>query len=428
MAEGCGGRVFVALLLLVLTLVVCFLNRGIINPISITLAVLTLSTGLASLRLFGLYDFDSIAAKMIVVGSVSVFAGAVLAQVAVPSRARSAELPKNQDDLIRYSWLNFALAASIVAILIARWQQLQILATGGTLADVRISYLGYGGLTATVDLLDRVLVGPVATVALPIFLWSVLRRRVNAIFGVLFICVVVLNQLTSGGRFVFLYAGVMILALLSRSGSLHLRTVRARVLFAILCVAIVVFTLARGNSLLFEAYTYLSVPVPLLAHWTSAVDDMNIQTFGGSFFYGILTLLFRLSEAAGHPIGSDVSMAVALPQEYWVELLPGRYFNAFVTMFYYFFLDFRWVGVVAGGVAWGLIGQSAYRRMWTSSLRATFFGLLMLQVAIMTFVRWEFSNGSLVIGLFMLLLFVKSQRVRRKVPSSVGRDVLWRRV
>jgi oligosaccharide repeat unit polymerase len=255
-----------------------------------------------------------------------------------------------------------------------------------------------------------------------------LRRQINALFGILFIFVMVLNQLTSGGRFVFLYAGVMILALLSQSGSLHLRTMRARVLFAILCVAIVVFTLARGNSLLFEAYTYLSVPVPLLAHWTSVVDNMGIQTFGGSFFYGIVTLLFRLSEIVGHPIGSDVSMAVALPQEYWVELLPGRYFNAFVTMFYYFFLDFRWIGVVAGGVAWGLIGQSAYRRMWTSSLRATFFGLLMLQVAIMAFVRWEFSNGSLVIGLFMLLLFVKSERGRRRIPSSVGLDAFWRRV
>jgi oligosaccharide repeat unit polymerase len=196
------------------------------------------------------------------------------------------------------------------------------------------------------------------------------------------------------------------------------RTKRAKVILIILIAAVVVFTLARGNSLLFEAYTYAAVPVPLLAHWATFVESSGTQTFGGSFLYGILTLLFRLSEIVGSPIGSDVSAAVALPQDHWVELLPGRPFNAFVTMFYYFFLDFRWAGVAVGGLAWGLLGQISYMRMWTSGLRATLFGLLMLQVAIMAFVRWEFSNGSFVIGLAMLLFFVKSGSVRSENPLS----------
>lgn len=412
----------IPVILLSLALIISLLNRGIFNPISITLVVLSLSSGLASLQLFDLYDFDPIALRIVALGGVSVFAGALLARVAGAGGARRFEVIDDQDNLICYGRLSAALAASIVIILVARWPQLQILVAGGTLADVRNAYLGYGANIAAVDLVDRLFVGPVLTVALPVFLWALLRRRTDLRFATLFIAAVALNQVTSGGRFIFLYAGVMVLALLAQSGSLHLRTIRARVVLALLCVVVGVFTLARGNALLFEAYTYFAIPLPLLAHWAANIEAAGIQTHGAGFLYGGLTLVFRLSEILNFPLGSDISAAIAFPQDYWVELLPGRHFNAFVTMFYYFFLDFRWAGVFVGGFAWGILGQRSFRRMWDSGLRATLFGLLMLQVAVMTFVRWEFTNGSLVIALVMIPFFVRSSAAREVAAAGSSRQ------
>lgn len=403
----------VALTLLAMALIIALLNRGIFNPISITLALLALSSGLASLHLYGLYEYDPIATTIIIVGGVSVFFGSLLTLAVGAKRQQGVVVADDQDGLVRYGRLNLALALSIAILLVTRWQQLELLASGGSLADVRNAFLGYGGSDAAVDLVDRVFVGPVVTVALPVFLWSLLRRKATPSFVILFVAAGALNQVTSGGRFIFLYAGVMILALLAKSGNLHLRTARARIILAFLALGVAVFTLARGNELFFEAYTYFAIPVPLLAHWAADVESTGILTLGASFFYGGLTLLFRLSEILGMPLGAGVSAAVALPQDYWVELLPDRPFNAFVTMFYYFFLDFRWVGVVLGGFAWGALGQWSYGRTWNSGLRATLFGLLMLQVAMMSFVRWEFTNGSLVIALFMLPLFVRPDRANR---------------
>jgi oligosaccharide repeat unit polymerase len=408
----------VALALVVAWSIISLMNRGVFNPISITLFVLAISVGLSSLQLFGLYDFDPLALAIIMGGGASIFLGALLVHVAGIGRAPTLAFNDDVEDLVRYSRLKTALAASSVIILISRRAQLQILAQGGSLADVRNAYLGYQGNDAVIDLGDRLLVGPVLTVALPVFLWSILRRKAEPQFAVLFILALSLNQLTSGGRFVFVYAGVMVLALLSQSGRLHLRTTRARLMLAALGGAVVVFTLARGNALLFEAYTYLSAPVPLLAHWVANIQSTGLRTFGAGFIYGGLTLIFRLSETIGAPVGGEISAAIALPQDYWVELLPGRQFNAFVTMFYYFFLDFGWLGIFAGGFAWGGLGQWSFGRMWRSGPRATFFGLLMLQVAVMAFVRWEFTNGSLVIALLMLPLLVRPRKTRWTVAEG----------
>ncbi|MGF3052677.1 O-antigen polymerase [Microbacterium sp. YY-03] len=409
----------VALLLLALMVVISLLNRSILNPTSITLGVLALSTGLASLRLYGLFSFDPIAESIILAGGASLFVGAVIMRRFGNTVALFPDPDAGQDHLIRYRVLTVALVAAIVVMMVSRAGQIGILLGGGSLAEVRNSYLGYGGNDATIALVDRLFVGPLMILALPIFLWSLLRGKINVGFAVSFASVVLLNQLTSGGRFIFLYAGVMVLALLARPGATRRHNTWAKAILVVLAVGVLGFTIARGNSVLFEAYTYFAIPVPLLAHWATTVDAMGAQTFGAGFAYGGLTLLFRASELVGHPIGSEISTLVALPQEVWVDLLPGRHFNAFVTLFYYFYLDFGWVGVVLGALAWGFIAQWSFNRMWGFGPRSTIFGLLMLQVAVLSFVRWEFTNGSLIIALVMLPLVIKSSK--RALAASENR-------
>lgn len=396
----------VAAVLAFAALIVSLMNRGVFNPVSITLILLALSSGLASLHLYGLYDFDSISMRIIVLGGISVLLGAMVTN-AVHSRNSWRDSSISAiDDQICYGRLNIAVFVSLVMVIVGRWQQIRVLMSGGSLADVRSTYLGYGLNEASIDILDRILVGPVTTIALPVLILGLFRKRSNAWFVVLSTILVVIGQLTTGGRFLFLYGAVMILALLASAGRLHFRTAKARLVLVSLIGAIVWFTLARGNELLFETYTYLSVPVLLLSHWAEFAQSTGTQTFGASFAYGALTLVFRISEVLGTPIGTDISTAVALPQVNWVEALPGRHFNAFVTMFYYFYLDFRWIGVIVFGGFWGALAQWSFERMWRTGARGIIFGLLMLQVAIMSFVRWEFTNGSLVIAICMLPFFV----------------------
>lgn len=400
----------VALTLLALALAMALVNRTLVNPITITLGLLAISSALASLQLFGLYDFDPIAYRIVALGGVSVFLGAILSLATGVGRRDRVPVEAAEGELIRFDRLNVALTIAATIILLSRLPQLQILLGGGSLSDVRNSYLGYGGAEPVVNLVDRLFIGPLITVSLPIFLWCLLRRRTARKFLLGFAFVSLLHQVTSGGRFIFLYAGVMVLALLAQSGSLQIRTGRARWIALALGAALAGFTVARGNALLFEAYTYFAIPMPLLAHWSSYAESMDSHTWGAGFVYGALTLLFNLADMLGITLGASVTTAVALPQDHWVELLPNRHFNAFVTLFYYFFLDFRWIGVVAGGSVWGLLGQRAFTRMWNSGPRATFYGLLMFQLAVMSFVRWELTNGSFVIALLILPFFVKSSR------------------
>src|SRR5690606_32008727 len=158
------------------------------------------------------------------------------------------------------------------------------------------------------------IVGPTLTIALPVFLLSIFRRRPSASFSVLFLTVAALNQLTSGGRFLLVYAAVMAAALISRAGALRIRTLKVRLLVVALVLAVLAITLARGNTVVFEAYTYLAVPIPLLANGIDYIDSADVQTYGASFAYGVLTLVFRLAEAVGGSFGADISAAVSMPQ------------------------------------------------------------------------------------------------------------------
>lgn len=120
----------VALVLAALALTISLLNRGIFNPVSITLILLALSSGLAALQLLNLRDFDPMALKIIVASGVSVFAGALPTLAAGASRERRMVAADGQGDLIRYGRWNLALALCAGIILVTRWTQVQILLAG----------------------------------------------------------------------------------------------------------------------------------------------------------------------------------------------------------------------------------------------------------------------------------------------------------
>lgn len=408
--------------LLTCTLVSFLVNRGAWNPATLTLGIFSVCTFLASLHLYGLYDFNDRAYQIVLVGCLSLLAGVLVSKLLQRGSAGVAtgrgNDPKVEESIV-FGFLSALLVVAIVVILATRQSSFEVLATGGGFRGIRDSYLGYAGADAYAEstgaLLGRLIVSPVLFAALPVFVFGLIEGERNRRFTLLFATAMALNLVTSGGRIIFLYGVVQIAILLAIRGRLRLRVRRgpAVILIVVLLIVVALVTVSRGNSIAFEAYTYLAIPLPLLAHWSSIVDAQAAQTNGSSFLYGFVTLAAGIGRVLGIPVGGSTASVVTQPQDTWVVLLPGRSFNAFVTMFYYFYADFRLIGVAVFSALNGFWIQATYDRARTGGgTRAKLFLLLVIQSVVMVFVRWEATDGAYVIAFVLLFLSVRRTKAQ----------------
>jgi len=403
-------------------------SRSFFNPVTLTLTLFAVSSYLASLRLFGLFDFPDIAYTIVLVGCIAVFCGGMLANLGDLEPSRNVQLRREiaPERYISYRAANGLALVAIVVLFLTRVAILGVLLSGGGFDAVRAYFLGYSGnlgFVGTTDaLLNRLVVSPIMFAGVPVLIYGLLRGEPNRLFTRLMVVAIVLNLATSGGRIIFAYAALQILVLMAVTGArLRIRRRRFLGVVALLGLVIGAVTVMRGNELVYEIYTYLAIPLPLLGHWASQMDAAGVSTNGLSFVYGIVTLIVNALNAFGASASLSVSEAVNAPQDTWVLLLPDRPFNAFVTMFYYFYVDFGIFGVALFGFIFGLVSQFLFcRARRTGDVRTVLILLLVVQAVASSFVRWAGTDGAFVIALILLLALTP----RRKRDWLIRRDNL----
>lgn len=404
------------------------MNRSLVSPVTILLGLFAGISVLANAQLYGLYAFDELAFEIVLAGGVALLVGSVFAKIfhaAAVQNPKKALRRSQENWRISYRFINGCLVLAILIMISTRAGSFVILASGGDLSDVRNYYLGYGGssgFAASVgEVLGRLVVSPVLFISLPIFVYGLVEGTRKRSFNVLFAIAIMLNLVSSGGRIIFIYAVVQLLVMLTIRGRLKVRMGRGRaaMLICVLLAVVALVTISRGNALLFEAYTYFAIPLPLLAHWATVVDSNGIATNGSSMLYGVVTLVASIADVFGITMAQAVSEVVNRPQDQWVELLPGRPFNAFVTIFYYFYADFRLPGVVVFSAMYGFFVQTVYDRARSfGGARSKLLLLLTIQSIVMAFVRWQFTDGAYVLAFVLLFLVVRKSKGDNGDPDA----------
>lgn len=98
--------------------------------------------------------------------------------------------------------------------------------------------------------------------------------------------------------------------------------------------------------------------------------------------------------------------------ENFVQVFPRHEYNAFASMFYYFYMDFREIGVFLGGVTWGVICAKTYKLAKEKQDDKSFAILLIIfQAIIKTMVRWEFASPSFFVACILILFVFKKDDV-----------------
>lgn len=192
------------------------------------------------------------------------------------------------------------------------------------------------------------------------------------------------------------------------------------ILFLIL--ALVIITLYRSKDAanskdhVNSIYSYFAISIPLLSKWTATVQNSDI--LGGCIctLNGIFEILhYLISKIAGSSQQYTAIMDIlSLPQGNWVNIYPNYWVNAFCTMFYYFYIDLRELGVVIYSFAFGLFCKKIYRRACISrDERYLPLYLVIIQTIFCGFIRWQWGTFTYFV-LIVIMLFPFWRRIKIK--------------
>lgn len=170
----------------------------------------------------------------------------------------------------------------------------------------------------------------------------------------------------------------------------------------------------RSNSLSFdeELYSYLSIPLPIMDKWINYIDNNHIQTYGALFVRGGISILDMLTNKLGfHFPGYTISTEIVNSTQEFLHIFPNHNYNAFTTMFYYFYVDWREIGVFLGSAIYGMLMSISYiktKNEKNNLLYCAYF-VMLLQGLLKSFVRWEFVQTSYILSFIYILFMIKKK-------------------
>ncbi|SCI44936.1 Uncharacterised protein [uncultured Clostridium sp.] len=161
------------------------------------------------------------------------------------------------------------------------------------------------------------------------------------------------------------------------------------------------------------AYSYFSVSIPLLDYWIEYIDSINFTSYGLAFFRAPLNIFNLLIlgplNIEFNSLKSTIEMINVV--ESFVQVFPKHTYNAFASMFYYLYLDFREIGVFLGSAVFGWLCGRAYKNaMRLQSDRNLAFLLIFIQAIFKSMVRWEFSSPSFFVAFIMTFFIFRKDK------------------
>lgn len=403
------------------------LEKTWINPLSIFTIMWMIIIYLASLRLYGMREIDEKAYIIIIIGVSAFFLGYILYYVK-PFKFYFGNIRTSNKTRLIFSNNVFFIVFFLTLIV---WIVLGIativeLLKGVPYVNIRDMYGGFGSSehlfkNQYTALIVKWLFVPCVHVIVARIIYSIFDKKFKWYYYILSVVLIIFYCLTTGSRMILLYIIFQLFFMLyinknNKPIFLIKKSLKKKIRLVILSViiGIVVITLLRpaDTSSTWNTkktiYAYMSLSVPLLGHWVNYVDEMGIRTYGISFFRGILELLGRFK----FPLPSSYytySELISYCSDTYVPIFGVKVFNAFVSVFFYFYLDFGYIGVIVGSVIFGVLTCAMYRntRIEKNEFN-TMVWLIYLMAVIGSFARWQFINPA------FIMMFVVNRLMYKK--------------
>lgn len=323
------------------------------------------------------------------------------------------------DNSLNYKFIYFFFILAAPFIFYMLFESISLIKAGWSLRDIRSSYYGINGYetywasSIYMKVGEKFLVSPFKVAIVPITISTCLRKKPNFILILMSLLMVAVDVLTTGGRFILLYIAVEVVAALALLRK-RIRIKKSVVFLSLLAlvaslIAIVIVSNRRGMaaSWINKIYEYFFCCIPLFDHYIPNIDSF---TYGTASLNGLINPFVAVfSKITPIITPFEASTMGKLNIQQGVQLSPLINTNAFVTGFFYTYLDFGIFGTFLGMLLFGLWSkkrQCELEKMNTSSNLALY--LLVIQGMFKTIQHMPFCASDYVLGLLLVHLFSKN--------------------
>lgn len=308
-----------------------------------------------------------------------------------------------------------------------------MLARGIPYAKLRDVFFGYGSYSSQSFFSSTLLqtgfswiIQPATSLLMVILAINLKKKLLPRWFDILCLIDIAMYVAATAGRllimhlvvclyFVYAYYRVSI----SRKNK---KRIRVAMIAVVALLLVMTFYRSKDSSSVPTTYSYFCINFPLFSHWMEYADANRALYYGSGFFKGILEglnyLLGKFDLAT--PLYWDMQEIFNQIQSSWIQVFPKNWYNAYVSCFYYFYLDFGVAGVILGSFVFGKGATAVYRAMKKrDDLLSTVLYLIVLQVVVDSFIRWQLGTFTYVMELLLAFLCVRRKRKKRKAAARL---------
>ncbi|KKP59210.1 MAG: Glycosyltransferase [Candidatus Magasanikbacteria bacterium GW2011_GWC2_34_16] len=170
-----------------------------------------------------------------------------------------------------------------------------------------------------------------------------------------------------------------------------------------------------GGNVLKNIYLYFAGS---LTHFSVLESNSIVQsTYGVSYIAGFIQPVFMVVKnlfGIEYPNAIETLLTNLSYFQQPRDIGGGVTYNAFVTMFYFFFIDFGYFGVIFFSFIYGAIMRFFYIKIKTNKISYLIVYFLLLQSLFTSMVRWQFSIVSFAVSFYIVIALQILKKVKIK--------------
>jgi len=330
------------------------------------------------------------------------------------------------DYIFRNRLFSILIIVTFFVWLILACRTLQLLYTGVSYSYIRDIY---GGLNEKYSLIQNRYIDTIIKLFFVPSVYIIMVKTIYSFFSKKFkwyvyaisIVLLITYCLSTGSRQILFILMIQLMFMLFLKHNNHrifniskkMKT-RIAILIYVAIIGIIAITVnrpTRSQNIVWthnmSYYAYCSLPVPMADYWMSVIDYEKFRSHGVAFFRGVLSLLSRLPI----PFPSEyynISDIISTCANTYVPMFGTKTYNAFLSVFFYFYMDFGYIGVIVFSAIYGIITASIYRnfKIYTNEFTSVLFLIFIISI-IKSFARWEFAQADYIMMFILLRLLYK---------------------
>ena len=408
------------------------IKRTLWNPASVFLFEWALVIYLASLQLYNLIDISTEAYAFVLIGVIAFFVGSLFGD-----NLRSGKNRIDRVYEINYSRMNIASIVIIVFSLFRILFIIKLLSGGFSWWEIRLmSTSGDGGIGTlkggnVAMFIHDCIIAPLMYLIVPTLFVELLIGARNKKFVLLSLIAMTCYSISTVSRAVWAFSVLYILFIVLLYGKKYSLSKKVKrmmkygvVLIILLCVIIYRITLMRNveADVFTNMYAYIAGCMPLLTlHLNDAIS--SLRTYGAMSLNGFLYpifFVFNYLHIFSYPDAFVNAQNVKNSLEIFMPLSPDITMNAYVTLFYYFYIDFGYFGIALGSFVFGFLCMKSYKS-WkrNGNVRSLVAYLILIQFIVFSVAR--IYTGLSTRALSLVWLFLLFRKVRIGMSEKGGR-------